>query len=268
MDLKELIEEAISLMPRERMVLIEDSVFTIVGDLHADLETFNIIKKKFEGKVIFLGDYADRGMYPIEVYSEVLKMFVDGKAIMLRGNHESTQVYPHDLPYYLSTNLGRDAEEIYRLLQKLWDKMPISALVENEIWLVHGGVPTKSKRIDENDISRRDIERPDENTKLEMLWNDPWEKDYCGENYNRGFMYFFGKIATKKLLKALDVKVVVRSHEPYKVLKVEQDGMVVTVGSCAIPYGLSEAAILKVDLSKRFENGYDLIRKFGYVFWL
>ena len=115
MDLKELIDEAIGLMPRERMVVVDESVFTIVGDLHADLETFNIIKKKFEGRVIFLGDYADRGMYPAEVYSEVLKMFIEDRAIVLRGNHESREVFPHDLPYYLEISLGEDASEVYNL---------------------------------------------------------------------------------------------------------------------------------------------------------
>ena len=267
MDLKELIDEAMKLMPRDRMVSIDERVLTVVGDLHADLETFNVIKKKFEGKIIFLGDYADRGRYPAEVYSEVLKLFIEDKAIVLRGNHESTEVFPHDLPYYLQMSLGEEASEIYELLKKLWEKMPISAIVEGEAWFVHGGVPTKGKKVDKDEkISRKDIEKPDEQTKLEMLWNDPWEKDFCGDNYNRGFMYFFGRIATKKLLEALDVKVVIRSHEPYKVLRVEQDGMVVTVGSCAIPYGLAEAAILKINFDEGFKDGQDLVKKFGHVF--
>ncbi|MEM2586055.1 MAG: hypothetical protein QXW66_04280, partial [Archaeoglobaceae archaeon] len=58
------------------------------------------------------------------------------------------------------------------------------------------------------------------------------------------------------------------SHEPYKVLRVEQNGMLVTVGSCANPYGLANFAILKVDFGERFTNGYDFVEKFGFEFTL
>jgi hypothetical protein len=264
-DLMELIDDAIGLMPREKMLHIHDRRLTVIGDVHADFETFKLIKKEIEGMAVFLGDYADRGMYPVEIYSEVLRLFVEGKAVLLRGNHESTGVFPHELPYQLR-ELGHGYEDIYIALQKLWKKMPVSAIVENQLWLVHGGVPTKGCKIDDEGIEFREVAKPDEYATLEMLWNDPWEKQECGENYRRGVMYFFGKKATKCLLEALDVRVVVRAHEPFKVLKVEQDGMVVTLGTSPLPYGLSEAAILKIEVDKGITDGYDLVRKFGYVF--
>jgi hypothetical protein len=42
--------------------------------------------------------------------------------------------------------------------------------------------------------------------------------------------------------------------------------MVVTLGTSPVPYGLSEAAILKIEVNKGISDGYDLVRKFGYVF--
>jgi hypothetical protein len=265
-ELLELIDDAINLMPKERMLHIYDKRFTVIGDVHADLQTFKFLERKIEGVAVFLGDYADRGSFPVETYSRILKLFVEGRAILLRGNHESTGVFPHELPYQLKEELGDGSEDLYKGLQKLWEIMPISAIVENELWLVHGGVPTKRCRIDEEGIEFRDVAKPDEYAILEMLWNDPWEKQECGENYRRGVMYFFGRKATKCLLDALDVRVVVRAHEPFKVLKVEQDGMVVTLGTSPVPYGLSEAAILKIEVNKGISDGYDLVRKFGYVF--
>ena len=265
-DLMELIDDAAALMPGAKMLHIHDRRLTIIGDVHADFETFKLIQKEIEGTAVFLGDYADRGSFPIETYSEVLRLFVEGRAVLLRGNHESTGVFPHELPYQLREVLGDESEELYRALQRLWERMPVSALVENEFWLVHGGVPTKGCRIDEEGIEFREVARPDEHMILEMLWNDPWERQECGENYRRGVMYFFGKKATEALLDALDVRVVVRAHEPFKVLKVEQDGMVVTLGTSPVPYGLSEAAILKIELDKGITDGYDLVRRFGYVF--
>lgn len=258
MHLLEMIDEAKSLM-NKKMLEIEEKVCTIIGDIHADIEALEIVEREIEKRAIFLGDYADRGDYPLEVYEKILSMFLEGRAFLLRGNHESENVYPHELPFQLSAY--ENGEEIYEALISLWEKMPISAILNGEIFLVHGGVPC-------TEISRRVLKDPDEETSLQMMWNDPWEREECGENIKRGFMFFFGKKATKKLFDTFGVRVVVRSHEPYKVLKVEQNGMVVTVGSCANPYGLANFAIIKFEAEKGFKDGYDFVRKFGYEFSL
>ncbi len=246
MDLLELIDDATEIMPEERMVVVDAETITIVGDVHADIEALKIIEREIEGLAVFLGDYADRGDYPVECYEKILRLFLDGKALLLRGNHESTGVYPHQLPYQLREKFGEQGEEVYESLIKMWNKMPFSAIVEGRLWMAHGGVPTKQCRIHAEGISRREIEHPDDLTALEIMWNDPWERRECGENYNRGVMYFFGTEATDMLLEELGVKVVVRAHEPKKVLRAEQGGRVVTVGSCAFPYSISEFALLKL----------------------
>ncbi len=265
MHLIEVIDDVISSMPKRKLVEIDEEKITVIGDLHADYDALRKILREIEGHAVFLGDYADRGDYPVEVYRDVFGLFLDGKATLLRGNHESTQVYPHDLPYKLEMRMGEDGRGVYEALNDLWEKMPVSA-VASDIWLVHGGVPTKKCRVDYEGIELSEIKNPDAETALEMMWNDPWEMEQCGENYHRGVFYFFGKRATNYLLDALGVRVVIRSHEPYKVLKVEQGGMVVTVGSCAQPYGLSEFAVLKIDFGVGFRDGFDLARKFGVVF--
>ncbi|MCC6027719.1 MAG: serine/threonine protein phosphatase [Archaeoglobales archaeon] len=256
MDLLELIDEARNLM-KVKMLEIQEDTCTIIGDIHADIEALEKIEKEIEGKAIFLGDYADRGDYPMEVYERILSMFVDGKAYLLRGNHETEEVYPHELPWQLSGI--ENGEEIYESLKELWEKMPVSAILNGEIFLVHGGVPC-------GDLKKSSLENPSEEIALELMWNDPWERDECGENFKRGVMYFFGKKATKRLFENLGTRLVIRSHEPYKILKVEQEGMLITVGSCANPYGLANFAILKYDSRTGFRDGWDFVRKFGIEF--
>ncbi|MDI9609791.1 MAG: metallophosphoesterase [Archaeoglobales archaeon] len=252
MELLELIDEAKKLM-KGKMVELNEEKCTIIGDLHADLEALDLIEEIIAGKAIFLGDYADRGDEPLEVYERILRLFVEDKAILLRGNHETEDVYPHELPWQLSQY--ENGEEIYRALIDLWEKMPYSAILNNEIWLVHGGVPCRS------DLSG--IRNPNEDLALEMLWNDPWEREECAENFKRGVMFFFGKKATRNLFEKLGVRLVVRSHEPYKVLRVEQGGMVVTLGSCANPYGLANFAVLKLDSKEKWDHGFEFVEKFG-----
>ncbi|MEM4945379.1 MAG: hypothetical protein QXU31_03615, partial [Archaeoglobaceae archaeon] len=67
MDLLELIDEAKKLM-RGKMLELNEKRCTIIGDLHADLEALDLIEEIIAGKAIFLGDYADRGDEPLEVY--------------------------------------------------------------------------------------------------------------------------------------------------------------------------------------------------------
>lgn len=259
MNLLELIDRAKSVIEKEKKVLeIHEKKITIVGDLHADFRALKKILNEAEGLIIFLGDYADRGYQPIEVYTEVLKLLIENKAILIRGNHESDEVYPHELPYQVEP-------EIYESLKDLWEKMPVATIV-NDIWLAHAGIPTKRCRIDFEGIRLSEIKNPTKEMQLEIMWNDPWEYDECEENYNRGVFYFFGKRATNLFLDAIGCKIIVRSHEPYKILKVEQDGKVVTLGSCAEPYGLRNFAILKVDFEKSYKNGLEFARLFGHVF--
>jgi len=252
MKILELIDEAKKLM-KAKMLELDEKICTIIGDVHADLEAFEILEERIAGKAIFLGDYADRGDEPLEVYERVLKMFLEDKAVLLRGNHESEDVYPHELPWQLSSY--EEGEEIYRSLSQLWERMPYSAILNNEIWLAHGGVPCRNELVG--------IRNPDEDLALEILWNDPWEREECGENFKRGVMFFFGKKATRNLFEKLGVRLVVRAHEPQKVLRVEQKGMVITVGSCANPYSLANFAILRYDSEQSWSDGYEFVEKFG-----
>lgn len=251
----ELLEQAIRLK-NPKVVELHFDRFSIVGDIHADTAALNAILKKAIRPVIFLGDYADRGDRPVEVYRTVLAGYLNGDFILLRGNHETQDVFPHDLPYRLESD---GYGEMYGLIRKFWETLPVCAIVNGEIFAVHGGIYTKSCRILEDGVSERDL--GDNDAVVEMLWNDPWEREGCDYNYERGIGYFFGKRASKRFLDDLGLNVIIRSHEPVKVLKAEQDGMVVTVGSTGV-YG-TRIAFLNVTGSVK--NGYDAVRKFGHI---
>ncbi|RLI75451.1 hypothetical protein DRP05_14775 [Archaeoglobales archaeon] len=245
-----------------RCCLIRDRKFAVVGDIHADFRSLNYILSKIEDRIVFLGDYADRGNKPVETYYALLKRANKDGSVLLRGNHESDLAIPHELPIQLNEYFGDD--EVYRRLNKMWERLPVSAM-SRDLWFVHGGVPTKSGKIDVGGIKADEVLNPTKEAMLEMMWNDPWEEERCGYSF-RGIGMLFGKKATRELLNALNVKVVVRSHEPIKILKVEQNGMVVTVGSCMEPYNLSKAAFLRVDQTREIKNGYEVVEEFGVIF--
>ena len=245
---------------REKCHRIEDREFAVVGDVHADFKSLSYILENVKSKIVFLGDYGDRGKMPVETYYAILKRANKDGSVILRGNHESDEVFPHDLPMKFEEYFKSD--EVYKRVKKLWECLPVSAIAK-DVWLVHGGVPTKNGKIDVEGIEANEIFNPSKENIIEMMWNDPWENERCSIN-PRGIGMLFGKKATKELLNALNVKVVVRAHEPTKILKVEQDGMVVTLGSCMEPYNLSKAAFLKI--RGEIKNGYHLVKNFGVVF--
>src|ERR671932_2415807 len=131
----------------------------LIGDLHGDLKTlfkildaisFEVFLVNPNNKMIFLGDYVDRGNDSIGVLYTLcyLKQKYPDSVILMRGNHEAPVEFPfssHDLPY---TILQRYGEYWGRLIYqkkilKLFSLLTLAAVVENRLLLVHGGLPTR-----------------------------------------------------------------------------------------------------------------------------
>ena len=78
------------------MLKIEGKV-CIIGDIHGQLYDMIAMMKKLgkpghkKTKMLFLGDYVDRGEYGVEVvcYIMCLKLKYPDDVYLLRGNHES-----------------------------------------------------------------------------------------------------------------------------------------------------------------------------------
>ena len=255
--IEDLLEEAIRIGGK-RYVELEEEKVTIFGDIHGDYKTMMKLMEDSEGLCIFLGDYEDRGREALEVYEEILKMYVNGEAILLKGNHETGEAFPHDFPALLEE---KGKGELYRLFKKLWEKLPLFAVV-NDLFLCHGGLPTKSCKAVP---TLSEMKSSPDVFEEEILWNDPMEGKGCRFNYERGIGFYFGRDMTEDFCKDNGFACVIRSHQPYKVLMVEQGGYLITVGSTAIPYGLTSAAILKINFGESYKNGEDIVRKFGIV---
>jgi hypothetical protein len=247
---------------------------TIIGDLHGDIESLahilkdsDFVEKAQKGEdvhLIFLGDYGDRGSDSPEVYCLVLKMkelFLD-KVILLRGNHEGPEdilPYPHDLPDQLKLKYGEDAgAEIVAELRKLFDHLYTAIIIEERAVLIHGGLPSKTISI--RDLAYARKKHPKESHLEEMLWSDPKE-DLLGTEFSpRGAGRFFGMDVTEKLLKILNVKVLIRGHESCQEgYKINHNGKVLTLFSTnKPPYTNKYAAYLQVDLAKKIKNAQQL----------
>ena len=247
----------------------------VVGDLHGDLETLaqiltasEFIQKAERGEhslLIFLGDYGDRGMLSPEVYYVVmsLKASFPERVVLLRGNHEGPDgllASPHDLPMHLHNRFGEKSTEAYTKLKQLFSQLYNAVTVEGSCILLHGGVPSKAKSID--DLAYAHVKHPQESHLEEILWSDPEECLKGTYPSPRGAGKLFGQDVTESFLKTMNVKVLIRGHEPTEAgFKINHGGRILTIFSRkGEPYLNSQGSFLQLDLAERIENAFQLKR--------
>ena len=252
----------------------------IVGDIHGDLKSLEYILgesgfiekalKKEEIHVIFLGDYGDRGFRSPEVYYTVLslKVLFPERVVLLQGNHEGPTdllAYPHDLPYHLQVRFKEDWRSIYKALSNLFRKFHTAVIVDGKFLMLHGGVPSKARGID--DLAYAYQKHPFESHLEEILWSDPAEGIRGTLPSPRGAGRLFGEDVTSAFLSMLGVKFLVRGHEP------AMDGYMISHGGKILtlfsrkgsPYRNRHGAYLTLNLSRDFDSAWQLerfIRKF------
>ncbi len=229
----------------------------LIGDLHGDLNALlSIVEsvKFLDGHniLILLGDYGDRGMMSVEVYSTLLylKSRYPDRIIMLRGNHEGPidlPFYPHDLPIMLEDKFGTDVTQVYLRMRELFNIMYTGVLVDGLMLVLHGGIPVDMKSLD--DIAYAEEMHPKSSNLEEILWNDP--RDIRGYRPSaRGYGYYFGKDITEHALDTINARLLVRAHEPCNGYKVDHDGLVLTIFSCKEPYGNDKASYMSMSMDE------------------
>jgi protein phosphatase len=251
----------------------------IIGDIHGNptslihiLNECNFMKVHEDKTrfLIFLGDYGDRGFYSPEVYYIVLRLkeLFPERVILLRGNHEGPTdllAYPHDLPSQLNRKFGQTGERVYSKLLELFDNLYTAVLIEERYLLLHGGVPSHASSL--FDIAYAHEKHPRESHFEEILWSDPLEGINGTSPSPRGAGRLFGENVTRRILEMLDVKVLIRGHEPTEHgFKFNHNGKVLTIFSRkGPPYHNFFGAYLQLELSQRVEKSTQLhqrVRKF------
>jgi protein phosphatase len=265
----------------ERLVKLEPlGEAVVVGDLHGDLESLiSILKssgvmqkmaKRKDATLIFLGDYGDRGAYSAEVYYMILKLKLafPEQVILLRGNHEGPEdllASPHDLPLQFQYRFREKWATAYAKTRELFAYLYNAVLVEERYLMVHGGLSPKIEGI--QDLACAHMIHPEQEFLEDLLWSDPNDVIQDVSPSPRGAGKLFGKSVTERVFEKLNIKILIRGHEPCEEgFKINHDGKVLTLFSRkGVPYFNEYGAYLRLPLSQKFETAQQLlpwIRKF------
>jgi len=148
-----------------RLAILSDfeNIF-VVGDLHGDFDVFEKIVEMFEDEIqrgkkiclMFLGDYADRGDFGVEIIEGVinLRKKYPKNVVALKGNHEDYDDFgnpkfrPCDLIYEVVEKRGVWIDYFNNTLRDFFKSLPIASIYDKFLF-VHGGISSKIKRIDD-----------------------------------------------------------------------------------------------------------------------
>ena len=197
-----------------------------------------------------IGDYVDRGYYSVETVTLLvaLKIRYPSRITILRGNHESRQItqvygfYDECLRKYGNAN-------VWKYFTDLFDFLPLTALIDNQIFCLHGGLSPSIDTLDNIRSLDRIQEVPHEGPMCDLLWSDP--DDRCGWGISpRGAGYTFGQDISEAFNHNNGLTLVARAHQlVMEGYNWSQDRNVVTIFS-APNYCYrcgNQAAIMEID---------------------
>ena len=234
----------------------------IVGDIHGDMKSlykildeinFEIFLTNKNNKMIFLGDYVDRGSNSVAVLYTIckIKQTYPNSVILMRGNHEASEEFPfqsYDLPYDIEKYFGNDkSNKIHSLVLKFFRVLTVMTIIEDHLLMVHGGLP-----VCVNEPIGEMCFPSDRNKTLllleELLWNDPRaiENSTDWEISRRHYGKHFGDAVTQKWLDITQTKVVVRGHEPCMGYRIDHNEMILTLFSCKEAYPKFDAGYIYI----------------------
>ena len=205
-----------------------------------------------------MGDFVDRGFNSVETFLLLLALKVryPDRITLIRGNHETRQItqvygfYDECMRKYGSINVWRYCTEIF-------DYLPISAIIDEKIFCIHGGLSPTIDTIDEIRNIDRKQEVPHDGAMCDLLWSDP-DQDQKGFGISpRGAGYLFGEDVVNTFEEINKIDLIARAHqlvmEGYKMMF---GGKLVTIWSAPnYCYRCGNmASILKLDENLKQET--------------
>jgi len=140
-----------------------------------------------------------------------LKLQYPKRVTLLRGNHEARQV-SQVYGFYDECMRKYGSAAVWQRFVRVFDLLPIAALVNNEVFCPHAGLSPAVDSLDQVQAIQRMCEVPHEGPLCDLLWSDPDSRNGWGLS-PRGAGYTFGPDVTAKFVHTNGIAMVARAHQ-------------------------------------------------------
>lgn len=250
-DIRRVCSQAELVFKKEPRLVSVTSPCYVLGDIHGNINDLRAYERILwpgapacvAGSYLFLGDYVDRGDHGLECicYLLSMKVLAPKTFFLLRGNHELRTIQQAFTFFRETCEKFRNQQlgiQVWETLNKVFDLMPIAALIDDQIYCAHGGIPTSALRLDELYNIPSPLTDPENQSASawEMLWNDPVSSTEYTEyadllrkqpggqvavsnmqgylpNTKRGTAFFFSEEAVSRFLHLNNLSHIIRAHE-------------------------------------------------------
>ncbi|GLV41671.1 microtubule star [Carabus blaptoides fortunei] len=182
---KTLCDKAKEILAKESNVQEVKCPVTVCGDVHGQfhdlMELFRIGGRSPDTNYLFMGDYVDRGYYSVETVTLLVAL------------------------KYGNAN-------VWKFFTDLFDYLPLTALVDGQIFCLHGGLSPSIDTLDHIRALDRLQEVPHEGPMCDLLWSDPDDRGGWGIS-PRGAGYTFGQDISETFNHSNGLTLVSRAHQ-------------------------------------------------------
>lgn len=164
--------------------------------------------------VLTCSDYVDRGKQSIECICLLLayKVKYPNNFFLLRGNHETDNI--NKIYGFYDECKRRYSISLWRTFSDCFKCLPVSALIDDRIICMHGGLSPELTSISKLAEIKRPAVVPDHGLLCDILWSDPEYELSSGWGLNdRGVSYIFAEDVVHAFLEDQDLDLVCRGHQ-------------------------------------------------------
>ncbi|XP_075100213.1 serine/threonine-protein phosphatase BSL3-like isoform X2 [Nicotiana tabacum] len=230
-EMADLCDTAERIFASEPSVLQLRAPIKIFGDLHGQ---FGDLMRLFDeygspstaGDIsyidyLFLGDYVDRGQHSLETITLLLALKVEYplNVHLIRGNHEAADINAlFGFRIECIERMGeRDGIWAWHRFNRLFNWLPLAALIEKKIICMHGGIGRSINHVEQIENIQRPITMDAGSIVLmDLLWSDPTENDSVEglrPNARGPGLVTFGPDRVMEFCNNNDLQLIVRAHE-------------------------------------------------------
>lgn len=204
----------------EPNILKLSAPLNVFGDIHGQfsdmIHFLEMTGLPPDNKLLFMGDYVDRGQNSIEVCALLfaMKIMFPESIHILRGNHECPDVNVlYGLNSECEARFGNNAKLVFNKINEVLCVLPLCAIINEKIFCVHGGISPHLKTLDDINKINRYGKIPDGGLMCDLMWSDPCQSPENWGINSRGISCTYNANSIIKFLKNNKLQLLCRAHQ-------------------------------------------------------